>query len=235
MAKEPLLLNIETSTDVCSVAVSKGMNLLGIRTSEEKFQHAENLTSFISAALEMAGFSLPEIDAVVVSSGPGSYTSLRVGTSTAKGICFALGIPLISVDTLRALALAAKNELDLPAYYCPMIDARRMEVYCAIYDELNFPVAEKMAKIIEERTFDNFFATGKSIVFTGNGAEKCKDILGEKNSVFHPLECSASHMVNLAVRKFEQNDFENMAYYVPTYLKSPNITKPRKTGLFPKG
>lgn len=232
MAKEPLILNLETSTEVCSVAVSRGGELLSLQTADQAYQHSEKLTLFIGECLREVRCSLREIDAVAVGSGPGSYTSLRVGTSTAKGICYALGLPLISVGTLQALALAAQNICrQTGAYYCPMIDARRMEVYCAFFDEENKPVTDSAAVVVEQSSFDDFFASGKTIVFTGNGAEKCERVLVRESAVFHPLACSASHMVSLAWTKFEAGGFEDIAYYVPTYLKPPNITKPQNMSM----
>ena len=225
MNKEPILLNLETSTDICSVAVSLGGEVLNSKVSTKAYQHAELLTTFIQACLSDIHLSLQDIDGVAISSGPGSYTSLRVGTSTAKGLCYSLGLPLICVDTLQALALAAHEELGLDAYYCPMIDARRMEVYCAIYDSKNKTITGREAKIVEAGAFDDFFAAGKNVVFTGNGAEKCRAILSSGQALFHPLTCSANHMAVLANRKFEAKNFEDIANYAPIYLKPPNITK----------
>jgi tRNA threonylcarbamoyladenosine biosynthesis protein TsaB len=230
--KEPLILSLETSTDACSVAISKGEKCLAFRAADEAFRHSEWLTTLVQQCVDEVGLPLQKMDAVAVSSGPGSYTSLRVGTSTAKGICYALGLPLISVDTLQALALAAFNEYKLAdALYCPMIDARRMEVYCAVYTGQNKMVAEPRAIVVEADSFQDYFGTGKRVIFTGDGAEKCREILPSKQAEFYPLSCSASHLPVLAAKKYAAGEFEEIAYYVPSYLKPPNITKPKNMSM----
>lgn len=235
MEKEPLILNLETSTDVCSVAISRGEEILSLKASDKPFRHSEWLTTFVQQCIDETGFSLQEMDAVAVGSGPGSYTSLRVGTSTAKGICYALGLPLISVNTLKALALAAFNEFKMTdAYYCPMIDARRMEVYCAIFNGQNKVVSEPEAVVVEAGSFNRYFSEKITMIFTGNGAEKCRDILQSNQAQFHPLICSASHMPALASKKYSEGNFEEIAYYVPSYLKPPNITKPKNMSMLRK-
>lgn len=233
--KVPLILNIETSTDVCSVCLSKGEQILNLQASEEVFEHSKILTTLIERCSSTVGISLQEIDAVAISSGPGSYTSLRVGTSTAKGICYALDKPLISVNTLQALALATKNELNLPgALYCPMIDARRMEVYCALFDDANNPVTESTAMVIEPNSFNELFASEKRIIFSGNGAEKCQPVLTSEHAVFHSMTCSAKHLPPLSNLYFETGKFVDTAYFTPHYLKPPNITTPKRMSVLDK-
>lgn len=235
MPKGPLLLNIETSTDTCSVCLSEGEQVLSLQASKQAYEHSKVLTTLITRCCSEAGAKLEEIDAVALSTGPGSYTSLRVGSSTAKGICYALDKPLIGVSTLRALALAMKKETDIPgAYYCPMIDARRMEVYCAIFDENNFPVTEPAAIVVEKTSFVEFFASEKTLIFSGNGAEKCRDVLPSALAVFHPLNCSAAHLPPLALAAFEAGLLTDMAYFTPDYLKPPNITTPKRMSVLEK-
>ena len=232
MKEKPFILNIESATGVCSVCVSRGADILAFREASETFQHAKVLTNLIDKCLRDSGFGLEEMDAVAVSSGPGSYTSLRVGLSTAKGICYALGLPLIGVGTLRALALAAKNELeDEAAIYCPMIDARRMEVYCEIFDGQGNPLSEAAAKIIDEHSFKQFFEQSKTMVFCGNGAEKCRNVLNDPCALFCPLECSATYLPELSLQRYLKQEFEDVAYFTPHYLKPPNITIPKNMNL----
>ena len=187
--------------------------------------HSKIITMLIDESLQAAGFGLGELKAVAVSSGPGSYTSLRVGVSTAKGICYALGIQLIAVDTLQALALAAyRQEKDEMALYCPMIDARRMEVYCALFNHENKVVTGVSAKIIGEDSFQDYFVSGQKIVFLGNGAEKCKTVLKSPSSSFISVRCSAGHLPYLANKAYNAKSFVSLAYFTPNYLKAPNIT-----------
>ena len=184
----PLILNIETATEVCSVALSRDGKLLSIRESKNGYTHAENITLFISEVIQEACVSLNDVDAIAVSKGPGSYTGLRIGTSTAKGICFALDKPLIAVPTLKALTLGAVNKLSivnrqLSILFCPMLDARRMEVYCAVYDSDVNEVESTSAKIIEENSFQDLLGSSP-IYFFGNGAMKCKSIITHPNAKF---------------------------------------------------
>ncbi len=227
-----MILNIESATGTCSVCVSRGEEILDFQEAEQEYEHSKVLTELIDKCLKTSKLDLGKLDAVAVSSGPGSYTSLRVGASTAKGICYALGKPLISVDTLQSLALATQKQMQLSgAYYCPMIDARRMEVYCNIFDSDNNPISEPSAKVIDNNTFGDFFASGKQLVFCGNGAEKCRAILESKLTVFLPSACSAAYLVPISNRHFEEGKFEDIAYFTPFYLKPPNITTPKNMKL----
>jgi len=224
----PLLLHIETATDVCSVALSEGPELLSLREAEGVFQHAAQITLLIQQCLEHGGQSMQQLDAVSVSSGPGSYTSLRVGTATAKGICYALDIPLIAVSTLQSLALACLRQEREEGLYYPMIDARRMEVYTAGFDAANENILAPQALIVEETTFARELERGELVILCGNGAEKCRRLLPQDGILYSPLLCSAAHLVPLAHLAYERSQFEDAAYYEPFYLKPPNITKPRK-------
>lgn len=200
---------------------------------EEQFSHhndhSKNLTLFIQDCLSKAGKTLQQLNAVAISSGPGSYSSLRVGTSVAKGICYAFDIPLIAVDTLQSLAFAAQQAMPITgALYIPMIDARRMEVYCRIFDDTNNALTEAQSLVLTESAFDDQLNAGRTLVFTGNGAPKAKQLLTHPNIRFVNLQTSAKHLVQLAQQKFQNQQFEVLAYFAPFYLKPPNITTPRK-------
>jgi tRNA threonylcarbamoyladenosine biosynthesis protein TsaB len=233
----PYILNIESATDICSIAISQGDKVLALQ--ETKSNHASQMTLMIESCLAHAHLRMQDLSAVAVSKGPGSYTSLRVGASVAKGICYALDIPLIVVDTLETLALAAfKTTKDLDALYCPMIDARRMEVYTSIYDPrkvLEFPFREVITLIepmkslvVEESSFDHYFNQNRRIVFCGNGAAKCQAILQSENAIFFSNICSSLNMIPFSETYYINEQFVDVAYYSPQYLKAPNITQAKK-------
>lgn len=222
------ILNIETATDVCSVAIAKNDTLLSLAEVTEGFNHAAQLTYLIDTCLQDTELKMSDLSAVAVSQGPGSYTALRVGTSTAKGIAYALQLPLIAVDTLQSLALAGSQIVQRDVLYCPMIDARRMEVYTAMYNFKNMAVTETQAIIVDENSFSTYFAGDNSVVFIGNGAEKCRSVIHSPLATFHPLQCSAKYLVKLAYHAFQSNIFQDVAYYAPQYFKAPNITTPKK-------
>ena len=224
------LLHIETSTDICSVALSENDTLIQLSESEVPYTHASRLTPLIQALTAKVGWSLNQLDAVCLSSGPGSYTSLRIGTATAKGLCYALDRPLVVVDTLWALALASKSEREGSVLYAPMIDARRMEVYTALFDAMGNYVTQTEAKILDENSFGSYFAKGHIIVFSGNGSPKFRDLLPTSNlAFFSPVRCSAAHLIRLGQQAYRDQQFADTAYYTPRYLKRPNVTraKPR--------
>lgn len=223
------LLHIETSTDICSIALSKNDQLLQLKEGSKGYSHAAEITLLIQAVLEDAAVTMKDLSAVILSSGPGSYTALRIGTSTAKGICYALDIPLIVVDTLKALAHATIQEKNIEdAYYFPMIDARRMEVYTAGFNSNLEIVAPLEAKIINETSFKELMDQQKSLVFSGNGAPKCQTTLKNSTTHFVPLICSAAYLVSLGYAAYQAQQFADVAYYTPVYFKAPNITTPKK-------
>lgn len=224
----PFILHIETATDICAVALGEGGRLLQLEEAAGTFQHAAQLTLLIQAAFQKAGRTMSELDAVAVSSGPGSYTSLRIGAATAKGICYALDKPLIAVDTLQSLALACLKQEREEGLYYPMIDARRMEVYTAAFDAANEPLTAAAPLIVEEHTFAEELAKGTPLILCGNGAAKCQKILPNEGILYSNVVCSAAHLLPLALRAFELEAFEDVAYYDPLYLKPPNITTPKK-------
>ena len=213
-----LILAIETATKNCSVALLKDEIVIAEKEHiSDGYAHAEQLTLFVQDVIDSANITLNKVEAVALSMGPGSYTGLRIGTSTAKGLCYALDIPLIAVSTLKAMALSmAKNEKS--AIYCPMIDARRMEVFSALYDMNNKQVRGVQADVVDENTYAEFLTN--EIIFFGDGSLKCKDIINHKNAKFiqgvHP---SAKNLGILAKAKFRSRDFEDVAYFEPYYLK----------------
>ncbi|MEY4905283.1 MAG: tRNA ((37)-N6)-threonylcarbamoyltransferase complex dimerization subunit type 1 TsaB [Bacteroidota bacterium] len=223
------LLHLETATDCCSVAISKDAELLVLKEDPNTQAHASIITIMIEACLQKAGITLNDLAAVVVSKGPGSYTALRIGVSTAKGICYALDKPLIAIDTLESLAHAAIeycNHLD--GYYCPMIDARRMEVFCSVYDKTRLLHQKQDSIIIDDTFLLPFFNQGKPIIFCGNGAEKTTPILTHPSAQFISIVCSAKHLISLAWKRFQDGNFEDIAYFEPEYAKAPNITMAKK-------
>lgn len=234
------ILALETATPVCSVALANDGELIGFMESEEPNAHSKVLTSFIEEVLKQGGLKPSDLDAVAVSRGPGSYTGLRIGVSAAKGLCYAVDIPLLAPDTLQAMAWGAatyRDGIELPQnardiLFCPMIDARRMEVYCGIWDQNNVPLMDVEAKIIEENSFSNFLDE-HPVVFFGNGAEKCKTLLQNNvNAYFYDdMTASAAFLVPLAQELFLAGNTENLAYFEPFYLKDFVAGKPNVKGL----
>lgn len=227
-----LVLCIETATPVCSVAIAENHQLVLVNETSSKNAHSEMLTVLIEEIMKDAGLKFSELDAVAVSKGPGSYTGLRIGVSVAKGLCYALDIPMLSVDTLQAMAFGMnENYTGMPALFCPMIDARRMEVYCAIFDGENSQVRETKAEVIEKESFAKYL-DHQQVVFFGDGADKCKNLITHTNAKFEDdFIPSAKYMVPLAWDKFQKQQYENVAYFEPFYLKDfiPGI--PRVKGL----
>jgi tRNA threonylcarbamoyladenosine biosynthesis protein TsaB len=218
-----LILNIESATTVCSVAIGKDGKAHSFKETNKGYTHAENLTFFIQELLEENKLKLQDFDAIAISKGPGSYTGLRIGAATAKGICYSLNKPLIAIDTLKSLA--ASKELptynfQLPTLYCPMLDARRMEVYCALYNSDRNEVMPSTAKVIDENSFSEELKKGK-VVFFGDGAQKCKTLLAVSNNAIFVDDIfpSAKNMCALSHEAFEKKQFENTAYFEPSYLK----------------
>jgi tRNA threonylcarbamoyladenosine biosynthesis protein TsaB len=217
-----LILNLETATTVCSVSLAKDGKLLSLKEQDGDYTHAENLTPFVEDVLQQANVKLSDVDAIAVSKGPGSYTGLRIGVSAAKGLCYALDKPLISINTLQHLSLSVSENYKSGAdvLFCPMIDARRMEVYCAVFDIHNNEVKTTAAEIIDVTSFSELLEKNK-IVFFGDGAAKCKNILSSsKNAVFiDNITPSAKNMITLSENAFVNKQFEDVAYFEPFYLK----------------
>jgi len=229
------ILCIETATPVCSVTLVRDNVILHSRESSKKNSHSEIVTIFIDEVIKEAGIKYTDLDAVAVSKGPGSYTGLRIGVSTAKGLCYALDIPLISVNTLRSMAFGMAQKYDqkedLPLLFCPMIDARRMEVYTALYNENDEQIEETKAEIIDEHSFSNYLENNK-VVFFGDGSDKCKEVITHPNAIFiNDIYPSASNMAEIAFAKYNKKQFEDVAYFEPFYLKEFIAGKPKVKGL----
>lgn len=220
------ILHIETATKNCSVSVAAKGELLAIQElNDGNYSHAEKLHPFIQQVMEEAKLSFNDIDAVAVSKGPGSYTGLRIGVSAAKGLCFAFDKPLISIETLKSLAHKVSIE---EGVIIPMLDARRMEVYAAVYNSRHEQVRDIKAEIIDENSFEEYLSKGK-VYFLGDGAEKCKGIIVHENAVFIYGEFpSAKEMVQLSFDKYKKNDIEDVAYFEPFYLKDFVVTPEKK-------
>ncbi len=220
-----LILNIETSTKNCSVSIAKEGNLVHYKEiNDGNYSHAEKLHPFIMEVLSEAKIDKSSIDAIAVSKGPGSYTGLRIGVSAAKGLCFALNIPLISIDTLKSLATSTKVD---DGYIIPMLDARRMEVYAAIFDSDYNQVREVKAEIIDETSFEEF--QGSNLLLLGDGSAKCKGVLNSANITYLDDKFpSSKEMAFLSYEKYKKNDIEDVAYFEPFYLKDFIVTPQKK-------
>ncbi len=216
-----LILLLESSASVCSVGLSRNGNICALRENSEGNKHAELLSVFCDQVMKDAEISPSDLDAVAVSGGPGSYTGLRIGASTGKGYCYALNIPLIAIPTLEAMAHGIRNEAEENDLLCPMIDARRMEVYTAVYDFRLNNIAPVTPHVLEPESFHNFL-NEKPVWFSGDGMPKAMDLLKQHaNARF--TDCgmqSAKNMAELAELKFNNQQFEDVAYYVPFYLKN---------------
>jgi len=219
------ILNIETATKNCSVAIAKdGEVLICKEIAEEGYSHAERLHVFIEESLQAVGIEYNDLTAVAISQGPGSYTGLRIGVSAAKGLCYALSIPLIAVDTLESLAAQADVK---DGVVIPMIDARRMEVYSAVFSSEGSMMRNVLAEVITEESFSDI---QEKIYFVGDCNEKCKTVLIAENFTFldavkYP---SAREMAKISQEKFINNETVDVAYFEPFYLKDFMITAPKK-------
>ncbi len=233
----PLILHIETATDICSVALSEGDRQLSLVESGQERSHASLLNSFIRQALEQAGLGFKDLQGLAVSKGPGSYTGLRIGVSTAKGLAYALEIPLLASGTLVNMAsgsVSNKEVAKLIAAHgnnlllCPLLDARRMEVYSGFYTIKNKAFREVSADIIDKESYRSILDSYQ-VCFFGNGADKCKAMLDHPNAHFiDGINPSASSMISPVLEKFKKMAFEDVAYFEPFYLKNFIATVPRK-------
>ncbi|MCB9331793.1 MAG: tRNA (adenosine(37)-N6)-threonylcarbamoyltransferase complex dimerization subunit type 1 TsaB [Lewinellaceae bacterium] len=238
------ILLIETASEVCGAAIAVDGQTIALAEDPDQARHAERLTLLIAECCSQAAFKLSDLDAVAVSRGPGSYTALRVGVSTAKGICFALDKPLIAVDTLQALAAASLLEYGKTqpvsrsphsVIAIPMLDARRQEVWTAAYDDQLHVAVPAQPLILQHELFEKFLNTIPDYnpetvcVISGNGSKKTEDAGIVENVVFSPVKkCSANYLAGLAEQFFQKNDFQNITHFEPFYMKSPNITTPNK-------
>lgn len=233
------ILLIDTATEVCSAAIAVNGEVKALVEAPDSLQHAALLTSQVEACVRTSGISLADLDAVAVSRGPGSYTSLRVGVSVAKGICYALNKPLVAVDTLQALALASQTAVsvpgDAPVYYVPMLDARRQEVWTCLYNADMNPLDAPQPLILENNSFIEYLSAlleqpEKAVfVVSGNGAKKLDNVTIFENTVISEIKkCSAAHISTSAFFSFQSLDFQDVAYFEPMYMKPPNITVSNK-------
>ena len=212
-----VILNLETATTNCSVSIARDGKLLSIKEENSaNYSHSEQLHLFIESALKEAGLSMQDLDAVAVSKGPGSYTGLRIGVAAAKGLCFALDLPLISTPTLESLARQVPCD---DGFLIPMLDARRMEVYATVLNAELQTVRDTRAEIIMEGSFSDFTDKGK-VYLLGSGAKKCIEVLKHPNIEFHDhLVPSAREMAIMSHQRFIVGTFEDVAYFEPYYLK----------------
>ena len=224
-----MLLCIETSGKNCSVVLFEGLQLVSIReVHTEQFSHSENLHVFIEQVLKESNLQPKAIKAIAISAGPGSYTGLRIGVATAKGLCYGWDIPLIVLPTLRILAEQVSYEFTDIEYIIPMIDARRMEVFTAVYSHDFSPILGERAEILTESTFDTYLNKGKTI-FLGDGITKFQAICKHKNAYFWENKFpSAKQMGRLALEKYQAQAFEDIAYFEPFYLKEVYLVKSDK-------
>jgi tRNA threonylcarbamoyladenosine biosynthesis protein TsaB len=215
-----LILSIETSARSCSVALHDQGQLIKTLEISEGQAHASKLAVLIQQILSTSGREMQQLKAVAVSAGPGSYTGLRIGVSTAKGLCFGLSIPLISIPTLKALAYWFRATNSGIAYFCPMIDAKRMEVYCEVFDaDMNVLRPVESIEQIDNTTFAELLNRGK-MLFLGDGAAKYKDVISHPNALFlNDAYAKAEYLGELAFQKFSKNEFEDLVAYTPFYLK----------------
>jgi tRNA threonylcarbamoyladenosine biosynthesis protein TsaB len=220
------ILSIESATELCSIAVADGGHLLALRESKEARTHTQVITLLIDQVLEDAKLDYSDLDAVAISSGPGSYTSLRIGTSTAKGICFGLGLPLIAVDTLHSLAMRVANDSKHPYdKIVSTIDARRMEVYEARFDANGKRISKDKAIIYSTEYFDSL---SPQDVVCGTGVQKVVKDLEEHYIPYAEYTASAKYMTSIAEEKYNRKDFVDLAYFTPNYIKPVRIIKSKK-------
>ncbi len=233
-----VILNIETSTEVCSVNISRHGQLMAERESSEGMNHSRLLTIYIDELFRETAYPASALDAVAISKGPGSYTGLRIGVSVAKGLCYSLDIPLVAVGTLDAAGkyvaeiyeeFIPKDGQQMKTLLCPMIDARRMEVYTAVYNIKGENMEPVSAKVINDNSFSGLLQNHR-ILFFGNGADKCRDALHHPNAIFAgPAKASARFMIKYAEEKYNNRQWEDVAYFEPYYLKEFIATVPRKS------
>ncbi len=219
------ILNIETSTTNCSVSISKdGVVLVLKEDNNKQYSHAERLHIYMDNAIKDGNINPSDLDAIAISKGPGSYTGLRIGVSAAKGLCYALDKPLISIPTLEVLAHRIKIEAGI---IVSMLDARRMEVYCAVFDREYNLIRDTKAEVLNTSSFDEYLEKGK-VYFIGNGVEKTKGLISHDNAVFVENKLPSAHeMCNLSYTKFTKKQYEDLAYFEPFYLKDFISLHPR--------
>jgi tRNA threonylcarbamoyladenosine biosynthesis protein TsaB len=225
-----LLIAIESSTSVCSVTLCRQGAVISTIALNQPNVHAQKLVLLIEQLFEQTGLVARDLDAVAVSAGPGSYTGLRIGVSVAKGLSYALEIPLIAVDTLKALAWQALSYAGETDVVIPMMDARRMEVYAAAYGKGGKQLMATQALILDHNPFDSVIDKGKAI-YIGDGVAKAKEVLAHPDAVFLNLPCCSRTVASLAYAKYEKKEFEDKVYFEPNYLKDFRILQSKKNPL----
>lgn len=230
-----LILAIETGTDICSVGIARDGELISLRESDEGRDHARKVAVFVDELLRETDIAPDELDAVAVGKGPGSYTGLRIGVSFAKGLCYGLRKPLVAVGSLDALTEVAREDYEAGilavddwerAWLCPMVDARRMEVYAQVFDSAGSPQTEVAAEIVHAESFAAFRGTDRPFVVFGSGARKCAEVLPDAVQV--EVTPSARGLARLAQQAFDEGRTEDIAYFEPFYLKDFVVTTSRK-------
>ncbi len=227
--KDQLILLLETATTTCSVALAQNGNILALKEVNERNIHASHITLFIEEVMFAADKKYSDLQAIAISKGPGSYTGLRIGVSTAKGLCYALDIPLIGIDTIEAMASGFTESINIPdsSLLIPMLDARRMEVYTGIYQKDLSIVESVSAKIVDKDSFNQY--NDQSLFLFGDGADKFRSLFADHPHInFSDFATSARHLNVLALKKFRDSDFENLAYFEPFYLKDFLLTTSKK-------
>lgn len=221
-----VILSLETSVKICSVAIHDQGRPVAAKEIHIEHSHASKLAVLMDEVIKESGIKTSQLNAVAVSSGPGSYTGLRIGTSTAKGLCFALDIPLISIGSLELLAWQMNKQNASKAMLCPMIDARRMEVYCEVFDPALNVVRPIEARVIDSSSFTDLL-TNNVITFFGDGSDKCKDQITHPNAKFvSGVYAAASEMGEPVYQRFKKKQFEDLTTFEPRYLKEFMIKKP---------
>lgn len=222
-----LILNIDSSQEKASVCLAENARSLLCLENERQSDHAGWIHQAIATLVKECGYTLAQLDAVAVTAGPGSYTGLRVGLATAKGICYALQKPLITVNTLLMMAAAAKDQAE--EYICPMIDARRMEVFTALYDKNLREIAAPEALVVHPAVYQTILAAHK-VLFTGSGCKKLQQISGDTpNARYEDIPFNAAQLTELSYSRFQQQEFTDLAYTEPFYIKDFHTTERRKT------
>lgn len=227
--KDQLILLLETATTTCSVALAQHGSIIALKEVNERNIHASHITLFIEEVMFAANKKYFDLQAIAISKGPGSYTGLRIGVSTAKGLCYALDIPLIGIDTIEAMASGFTESFNIPdsSLLIPMLDARRMEVYTGIYQKDLSIVESVSAKIIDKDSFNEY--NDQSLFLFGDGADKFRALFADQPEInFIDFSTSSSHLNALALKKFRDSDFENLAYFEPFYLKDFLLTTSKK-------
>jgi len=229
-----MILCLETATPLCSVAICDQAGIIALKENNEGKSHATMLTLFIKEVLETAGIKAGDLEAIAVSKGPGSYTGLRIGVSTAKGIAYAASVPLIAIETTLSMFLGffsiakEKHGATTGDFFCPMLDARRMEVYYSVFNSEGRAIKGIRAEVIDKTSFDDIPGSAR-IFFFGDGALKCKEVIKRENAFFaNDFRISAAYMHKPAYNSLMEHNFENVAYFEPFYLKDFITSKPVK-------